>query len=106
MTGEMSWINSKGEDSNGESYPVHAKVARTLRCRLRPFDQYIGPYIATKHGKVFITSEDGWIGDICLWPGGVAPAYREPVVWQYYPVDDADAALAAVREVLKKAKAA
>lgn len=106
MTGEMSWIKANGDDSNGENWHTHAKVARALRCRLRPFDVYIGPYIATKRGKLFIYSEDGVIGTICLWPGGIAPAYREPITAEFCPMEDAEEALYAARLVLRQAKAA
>ena len=103
MTGEMSWIKPNGEDSNGGCWEVHAKVARALRCRLRPFDVYIGPYIAHKLGKLWISSE-GSFGTVCLWPGGIAPAYREPVVAEYAPWDDVELALFAARQVLKQAR--
>lgn len=103
MTGEMSWIKPNGDDSNDESWPVHAAVARALRCRLRPFDKYIGPYIKTKRGMLFLSSEDGYSGTACLWPGGVAPAYREPLTAEIYSIYDVDAALDACRAVLREA---
>lgn len=101
MTGEMSWIKPDGTDSNGDVYTVHARVARALRCRLRPFDVYIGPYIAHRKGRLWINTEDGFTGTVCLWPDGQAPAYREPISATYAPFDDVDAALAAAREVLR-----
>lgn len=104
MTGEMAWIKPNGEDSNGDVYDIHAQVARALRCQLRPFDKYIGPYIAHKRGKLFISAEDSGAGTVCLWPGGIAPAYREPIVAEFFPFNDASAALAAARDVLKQAK--
>ena len=104
MTGEVSWIKPNGDDSNGEGWPVHAHVARALRCRLRPFDAYAGPYVQHKRGRLFISSEDGAIGTVCLWPGGVPPAYREPPTVEYFPLDDAQAALTAAREVLRLAR--
>ena len=103
MTGEMSWIKPNGDDSNGEGWPVHAKVARALRCRLRPWDVYCGPYIQTKRGKLFLSTEDGMSGTACLWPSGVAPAYREPVTCDFPSVDDVDDALEACRAVLREA---
>lgn len=107
MTGEMAWIKPDGTDSNGDVYDVHAKVARALRCRLRPFDKYIGPYIAHKAGKLWLSVEDdGFLGSVCLWPGGVAPAYREPVVVYYRPFNDAEAATAAARQAVKQSKKA
>ena len=105
MTGEMGWVKPNGEDSNGDCWSVHAYVARSLRCRLRPFDTYIGPYICHKRGMLFIGSEDGSDGNVCLWPDGEAPAYREPIVETYFPIDDQDAALAAARSVLAAARA-
>jgi hypothetical protein len=105
MTGEMSWIKADGEAGDGFSYPVHAFVARKLRSKLRPFDTYIGPYIAHKRGRIFISSEDGYVGTVCLWPGGIAPAFREPIVAEYFPLDDAEQALSATRDVLKRARA-
>ena len=104
MTGEMSWIKPNGDDSNGEGWPVHAEVARALRCRLRPFDTYIGPYIQTKRGKLFLSSEDGYTGTACLWPGGIPPAYREPIVREFPNVYDAEQALDACRQVLRAAR--
>lgn len=104
MTGEMSWITPNGDAADGCSYPVHAQVARALRCRLRPFDTYVGPYIAHKRGRLWISSDDGMIGTVCLWPGGIAPAFCEPITAEFFPMDDAQAALEAAREVLKRAR--
>ena len=104
MTGEMSWIKPNGEDSNGDVYEVHAKVARALRCRLHPFDVYIGPYIDTLRGHLFISTDDGFLGVVCLWPGGVAPAYRIPIVAEYAPFDSVEEALVAARQVLREAR--
>lgn len=104
MTGEMGWIKANGDAGDGNSYPVHAQVARALRCRLRPFDTYIGPYIAHKRGKLFIGSDDGCTAYVCLWPGGAAPAFCEPVVSELFYWNDADAALEAARSVLKAAR--
>jgi hypothetical protein len=104
MTGEMSWIKADGEAADGNTYPVHASVARKLRSPLRPFDTYIGPYIAHKRGRIFISSEDGCVGTVCLWPGGIAPAFREPIVAEYFPLDDAEQALAATRDVLQRSR--
>jgi len=103
MAGEMSWVKANGDDSNGEGWPVHAAVARALRCRLRPWDVYCGPYIQTKHGKLWLSTDDGITGTACLWPGGVPPAYREPLTTDYFPYDDTNEALAACRAVLREA---
>ena len=92
MTGEVSWIKANGEDSRGDHYPVHAAVAKALRAPLRPFDVYIGPYIATKKGWLFLDEGEG---QAVLWPGGRAPAYCEPKVAEYFPGDAADAIRAA-----------
>ena len=103
MTGEVSWIKPNGDDSNGDRWPVHAAVARALRCRLRPWDAYCGPYIAHKRGKLWISSEDGMSGTACLWPGGTAPAYREPITADFPNVYDTEQALDACRAVLREA---
>ena len=105
MTGEMSWIKANGEDSNGECWPVHAEVARALRCKLKPFDVYAGPYIDHKRGRLWISSEDGKVGQVCLWVNGEAPAYREPIARAFPLFDDGgQAALDCAREVLKAAR--
>ena len=103
MTGEMSWIKANGDDSNGEGWPVHAAVARALRCRLRPWDKYCGPYINHKRGKLWLSSENGMNGTACLWPDGTPPASREPLTYEFWNVDDVDAALEACRAVLREA---
>lgn len=102
MTGEMNWIKRDGTDSNGDTWETHANIAKRMRVPLRPFDVYIGPYIAAKQGKIFLSSEDGYSGEVCLWPDGVAPAYREPMVCGYAPFNDADAACLAVGVVLRQ----
>ena len=45
MTGEMHSITQKGLDSNGDSWPTHAAIARAVKGKLKPFDVYQGPYI-------------------------------------------------------------
>jgi len=45
MTGEMSWIDQNGFDSNGEEWPIHAAVAKALNGVIKSFDKYQGPYI-------------------------------------------------------------
>ena len=102
MTGEMAWINPDGTDSNGEQWDIHANVAKRMRCKLRPFDKYIGPYIDHERGKVFIALEEDGTGSACLWPDGTAPAYREPIVCLFSPWNDIEAAVAAVREICRK----
>ena len=46
MTGEKHYINPKtGEDSNGDTWPLHAKIAQELNGEIKPFDVYQGPYV-------------------------------------------------------------
>lgn len=98
MTGEVSWIKSTGEDSRGDYYPIHAAIAKALRVPLRPFDVYIGPYVATKKGWLFLDDNEG---QVVLWPGGVAPAYCEPKVADYFP-GDVLSAVAAARSLVRR----
>lgn len=104
MTGEMAWIKPNGDAADGNSYPMHAAVAMDLGAALKPFDTYIGPYIDHAQGKIFITSDDGFRGAVCLWPGGEAPAYRQPLVEEFCPFDNLSAALEAARLVLKRSQ--
>jgi|TARA_R100001530_G_C4231517_1_gene132776 hypothetical protein len=60
MTGEMSWINQDGEDSNGDEWRTHAAVAKAVGGTLRPFDVYQGPYISLpKGGRLWLGCLDG-----------------------------------------------
>lgn len=102
MTGEMMKIDSGGNDSNGDTWSTHAYVARSLRRPLRPFDAYIGPYIACKEGRLWLGTDDGYTGYACLWPDGVAPAYCEPIVVHAGFCDDVESALMAARECLRR----
>ena len=67
MTGEMHSINQDGEDSNGESWPLHAAIAKAVGGELRPFDVYQGPYILVDSldyqgaKRLWISTEDGVI---------------------------------------------
>lgn len=97
MTGEMT-------QADLADWPLHKKVARALRSRLRPFDQYVGPYIAHKKGRVWISSDDGFAGEVCVWPHGLPPAQCEPIVEGYAPLSDAAEALAAARRALRRVK--
>ena len=69
MTGEMSWIDEKGNDSNGDCYELHAKVAEAIGGKLRPFDVYQGPYIVV--GEDYTMGQRPYklpcIGSIRLW---------------------------------------
>ncbi len=103
MTGEMGWIKPNGEASDGSFYTLHAVVARALRCRLKPFDTYIGPYIDHERGKLWI-GEDEAGSFVCLWPGGVAPAFCDPIVAYFCPEDSVEMALVAARDVLRRVK--
>lgn len=100
MTGEVSYIRPDGTDSNGDCWSTHAYVARQLRRPLRPFDKYIGPYIACKEGRLWL-GDDGSGPYVCLWPQGIAPAYADPIVRHCEDYSDL-AALDAAREVLRK----
>lgn len=106
MTGEMAWITQDGRDSNGDNYPTQAAIAAALGCDLRPFDVYIGPYVHHAAGKLFVGCDDDGAGAwfVCLWPGGVAPAFREPVVVHFGAYDDAEEAIAAAREAINRAE--
>lgn len=105
MTGEMSRIDKDGNDSNGESWPTHAYLARKLRGELRPFDVYTGPYIRVPEGCVWLGNDDDGRGPyVCLWPDGIAPAYREPIV-VYAPVGDDLEFLEAARKCLRRYRA-
>lgn len=102
MTGEMHRIDRDGNDSNGESWPTHAYVARSLRRPLRPFDKYAGPYIACKEGRLWLSSDDGYSIYACLWPDGIASAYCEPIVVRIIDPDSDESALIAARECLRQ----
>ena len=45
MTGEMWTITQDGVDQDGETWDIHAAVARSVGGTLQPFDVYQGPYI-------------------------------------------------------------
>lgn len=106
MTGEMSRIDQKGHDSNGDDWPMHAAVAKALRCPLQPFDVYIGPYIRCHEGWLFLGSDgDGCEVYACLWPDGQAPAWRDPIVSDNFWHDDVEAAITAARDVLRRYRA-
>lgn len=65
MTGEMARICPRsGRDSNGDEWPVHLAVARSVGGELRPFDVYCGPYILTDTGCLWISSDDGYHGEV------------------------------------------
>ena len=110
MTGEMSWINQDGEDSNGETWSTHAAVAKAVGGELKPFDAYQGPYIAVGGDvtvgespyalavqglgivRLWLCSDDGWLGYV----------YREDNDAQSmrFAMDDESAAIEAALEVL------
>lgn len=101
MTGEMASIDKQGRDSNGDEWPTHAYLARKLRGELRPFDKYAGPYVKVPEGRLFLACDGAIDPMIVLWPGGIAPAYCEPVVLYYGP-DDENGALSAARKLLRQ----
>mgnify|MGYP001567463141 CR=1 FL=1 len=47
-----------------ESYPLHFAVADKLGGKVGAFDQYLGPYITSKIGKLWIQSVPEWRGYI------------------------------------------
>lgn len=68
MSGEMSVADLA-------EYTLHQAVADIVGGTLRPFDVYIGPYIDVPEGWIFLDA-----AGVTLWPGGVAPAYCNPIV--------------------------
>lgn len=63
MTGEMSHIDQNGLDSNGETWEMHAAVAKALGGELRAWDVYQGPYIKIPGaGPIWLYSENGHEG--------------------------------------------
>lgn len=102
MTGEMQSIDKFGDDSNGESWPTHAALARALRGQLRPFDKYAGPYIQVPEGRLWLSSDDGLTGTVCLWPAGIPPAFCEPVTRHVPDCYDEGLAIEAARAVLRQ----
>lgn len=46
MTGEMFSIDQDGNDSNGDTWDLHAAIAQAIGGQLHPFDVYQGPYIS------------------------------------------------------------
>jgi len=87
MTGEMSWINQDGLDSNGEEWTFHAAIAKAVGGTLKPFDVYQGPYIAV--GPDFTAGASPYrvpiqnMGCVRLWLGadedGFPCIYREDI---------------------------
>ena len=54
MTGEMDQ-----SEVTQEAYPLHFAIAKATGGDVRAFDQYQGPYINTKAGKLWIIEDDG-----------------------------------------------
>lgn len=106
MTGEMHAIAPDGTDSNGDTWEIQAAVATALGCKLRPFDKYIGPYIDHPAGHIFIGEAEGcdFLLTACLWPDGIAPAYRQPQVSTTF-WNEAGQAIAAVMDMLETYRA-
>ncbi len=83
MAGEMRHVNPA-------EWPVHKAVAAALGGRLRPFDEYQGPYIAWKGKRLFIHHpEKMWCA---LIPGEG---------W-VYGFDDAEYAMKEVEDALRR----
>ena len=61
MAGEMASITQDGIDSDGESWALHAAVAKAVSGELRPFDKYQGPYIRSPKGTLWLYSDDGYV---------------------------------------------
>jgi len=118
MTGEMYSINQDGEDSSGNTWPLHAAIAKTLRAdgydaTLQPFDQYQGPYILV--GKDVRVGNAPYrlavqnAGVIRLWIGaanntqeGLLLIYREDTetLSDSFWCEDIESAVACARELL------
>lgn len=103
MTGEMLWITKDGHAGDGNEYPVHATLARILRCPLAPFDTYIGPYLDHAAGWIFMEFE-GRDARLVLWPGGEAPAFRKPLVSDWFDPLNHGLALNAAAWLLARAE--
>lgn len=58
MTGEMS----KAEVTR-ESFPLHFAIADALQGDVHPFDQYQGPFIQTRYGRLWLVSDES--GSMC-----------------------------------------
>lgn len=83
MAGEMTCVHS------GE-WPTHKAVADALGGRLRPFDQYQGPYIAWKGKRLFIHHPERMWRALILGEGWV------------YGFDDAEYAREQVEDALRQ----
>jgi hypothetical protein len=86
MTGEMPYIDPEtGIDSTGEEWPIHLAIAKAVGGRLRPFDQYQGPYIVVgedvRVGTPPYQLAPQGLGVVRLWldsdDGAVGYVYRE-----------------------------
>ena len=110
MTGEMNFIDQDGNDSNGDSWPLHAAIAKELGGVIKPFDVYQGPYVVFGEDvrigcapyaiapsnmgvkRLWLLSDDGCV---CQW-------YREDtddLSWSFWWDDDC-IAIEAARELL------
>ena len=54
MTGEMH-----ESEVTRENFPLHFAIADALGGEVKPFDQYQGPYILTKRGCLWLSTDDG-----------------------------------------------
>ena len=83
MAGEMRHVNLA-------EWPIHNAVAAALGGRLRPFDQYQGPYIAWKGKRLFIHHPEKMWRALILGEGWV------------YGFDDAEYAGEQVEDALRQ----
>ena len=97
MTGEMSWIDDKGNDSNGETWDLHAKVAKAVKGKLKPFDVYQGPYIYVKNTRL-------WIGPAKDEIEGLLSVYNEQTEVESLPFawNDTKSAIEAAKNLLTR----
>ena len=85
MTGEMYAIDQDGKDSDGNYWPIHAAIARSVKGKLCPFDVYQGPYITVRNdirvGQRPYQVAPLHLGAVRLWissdDGAVCTVYRE-----------------------------
>jgi len=111
MTGEMSWIDQNGEDSNGNNWPLHAAIAKELGGIIKPFDVYQGPYVVfgadVRVGNAPYAIAPIGLGIKRLWLVGedcLLKWYREDNEAESFEFwwDDVEGAIEAAKEVLKE----
>ena len=115
MTGEMHSISQKGLDSNGDTWPIHAAIARAVGGRLEPFDVYQGPYIVVgpdiRVGRKPYQVAVQHLGVLRLWlfadDDGTGTVYREDTDTKatFFPIGNTRRACKAARSLLKTGEA-